>query len=84
MLCEDVRGAKEMLSRTSNADIHLPALEVDATSPARSWSSWSGRYLDRTVECLPRAIAAARARPAGPDRHLPGRRVVAGSRWPRT
>ena len=30
MLYEDVRGAKEMLSRTTNADIHLPALEVDA------------------------------------------------------
>ena len=30
MLYEDVRAAKEMLSHTSSADIHLPGLEVDA------------------------------------------------------
>ena len=84
MLYEDVRGAKEMLSRTTNADIHLPALEVDAHLTREEFEELVRPYLDRTVQCLQRAIAAARVQPQDLDRHLPGRRLVAGSRWPRT
>ncbi|GIJ45606.1 hypothetical protein Val02_24920 [Virgisporangium aliadipatigenens] len=63
MLYEDVRGAKEMLSRTTNADIHLPALEVDAHLTREEFEGLVRPYLERTVACLQRAIAAARVQP---------------------
>ncbi len=63
MLYEDVRGCKEMLSRTSSADIHLPALEVDAHLTREEFESLVRPHLERTVECLKRTIAQARQQP---------------------
>ncbi|MGH3647244.1 MAG: Hsp70 family protein, partial [Micromonosporaceae bacterium] len=63
MLYEDVRGCKEMLSRTSSADIHLPALEVDAHLTREEFESLVRPYLERTVECLKRTIGQARLQP---------------------
>src|SRR6266540_686984 len=59
MLYEDVRGAKEMLSRTSSADIHLPALEVDAHLTRDELDTLTRPYLEQTVACLRRALDAA-------------------------
>jgi molecular chaperone DnaK len=75
MLYEDVRGAKEMLSRTTNADIHLPALEVDAHLTREEFEALVRPYLDRTIACLQRAIAAARTQP----QELVGIFLVGGS-----
>jgi molecular chaperone DnaK len=75
MLYEDVRGAKEMLSRTTNADIHLPALEVDAHLTRAEFEELVRPYLERTVQCLQRAIAAARVQP----QELTGIFLVGGS-----
>jgi molecular chaperone DnaK len=59
MLYEDVRAAKEMLSRTSSADIHLPGLEVDAHVTREELEGLIRPYLERTVTCLARTIAGA-------------------------
>jgi molecular chaperone DnaK len=75
MLYEDVRGAKEMLSRTASADIHLPALEVDAHLTRDEFETLIRPYLDRTVSCLQRAIASARVQP----QELVGIFLVGGS-----
>jgi molecular chaperone DnaK len=75
MLYEDVRGAKEMLSRTSSADIHLPALEVDAHLTREEFEGLVRPYLESTVACLQRAIAAARVQPT----ELVGIFLVGGS-----
>jgi hypothetical protein len=64
MLYEDVRGAKETLSRTASADIHLPALEVDAHLTRAEFEDIARPPLERTVDCLQRAISAARMNPA--------------------
>jgi molecular chaperone DnaK (HSP70) len=63
MLYEDVRGAKEMLSRTTSADIHLPALEVDAHLTRDEFEALVRPNLERTVACLRRAIESARLTP---------------------
>jgi actin-like ATPase involved in cell morphogenesis len=57
MLYDDVRAAKEMLSRTTSADIHLPALEVDAHLTREEFEGLVRPYLERTVVCLTRCIA---------------------------
>jgi actin-like ATPase involved in cell morphogenesis len=75
MLYEDVRGAKEMLSRTTNADIHIPSLEVDAHLTRDEFENLVRPHLDRTVQCLQRAIAAARVQP----QDLTGIFLVGGS-----
>jgi molecular chaperone DnaK (HSP70) len=75
MLYEDVRGAKEMLSRTSSSDIHLPALEVDAHITREELESLIRPHLERTVECLQRTISEARLTP----RDLVGIFLVGGS-----
>ncbi|MFG3342025.1 Hsp70 family protein [Glycomyces sp. NPDC048151] len=64
MLYEDVRGAKETLSRTASADIHLPALEVDAHLTRAEFEEIARPPLERTVDCLQRAIQSARMNPA--------------------
>jgi len=64
LLYEDVRGAKEMLSRTSSADIHLPALEVDAHLTRDELEALVRPYLERTVECLRRTVDNARLAPS--------------------
>jgi len=75
MLYEDVRGAKEMLSRTSSSDIHLPALEVDAHITREEFEALIRPHLERTVECLQRTIGEARMTP----RDLVGIFLVGGS-----
>ncbi|HIV56807.1 MAG TPA: Hsp70 family protein [Candidatus Stackebrandtia faecavium] len=63
MLYEDVRGAKEMLSRTASADIHLPAMDVDAHLTREEFEAAAKPHLERTVECMQRAIQGARQSP---------------------
>lgn len=64
MLWEDTRAAKEMLSRASQADIHLPALEVDAHLTRDELERLIRPLLQRTVHCLQTTIEAAKLSPA--------------------
>ncbi|MET7424930.1 Hsp70 family protein [Dactylosporangium sp. NPDC005555] len=75
LLYEDVRGAKEMLSRTASTDIHLPSLEVDAHLTREELETLVKPYLERTVSCLRRAIDSARLQP----KDLVGIFLVGGS-----
>ena len=75
LLYEDVRGAKEMLSRTASTDIHLPSLEVDAHLTREELEGLVKPYLERTVSCLRRAIESARLQP----KDLVGIFLVGGS-----
>ncbi|MGI5241364.1 Hsp70 family protein [Dactylosporangium sp. CA-139066] len=63
MLYEDVRGAKEMLSRTASTDIHIPSMEIDAHLTREELETLVRPYLERTVACLRRAIESARLQP---------------------
>jgi molecular chaperone DnaK len=63
MLYDDVCAAKERLSRTSNADINLPTLEVDAHLTRDELEGLIRGYLGSTVACLQRTIENARLRP---------------------
>ncbi|GIF62915.1 hypothetical protein Ais01nite_09500 [Asanoa ishikariensis] len=60
LLYDDVRGMKEALSRTSSADVHLPALDVAAHVTRDELERLSRPMLARTVDCLARTIADAR------------------------
>ncbi|MEN3306134.1 MAG: hypothetical protein V7603_2336, partial [Micromonosporaceae bacterium] len=75
MLYDDVRAAKEMLSRTTSADIHLPALEVDAHLTREEFEGLVRPYLEHTVVCLNRCIATTGI----PSRDLVGIFLVGGS-----
>jgi molecular chaperone DnaK len=75
MLWEDVRGGKEMLSRTTSADIHLPALEIDAHLTREELERLIRPYLERTVTCLTSTISEAHLNP----RDLVGIFLVGGS-----
>jgi molecular chaperone DnaK (HSP70) len=75
MLYEDVRGAKEMLSRTASTDIHLPSMEIDAHLTREELEGLVRPYLERTVACLKRAIESARLAP----KDLVGIFLVGGS-----
>src|SRR5437764_1990726 len=75
MLYEDVRAAKEMLSRTSSADVHLPGLEVDAHLTREELEGLIRPYLERTVTCLARTVAGAGMAP----KDLVGIFLVGGS-----
>jgi molecular chaperone DnaK len=75
MLYDDVRAAKEMLSRTTSADIHLPALELDAHLTREEFEGLVRPYLERTVVCLNRCVATAGI----PARDLVGIFLVGGS-----
>ncbi|WP_432824342.1 Hsp70 family protein [Dactylosporangium sp. CA-092794] len=75
MLYEDVRGAKEMLSRTASTDIHLPSMEIDAHLTREELETLVRPYLERTVACLRRAIESARLQP----KDLVGIFLVGGS-----
>ncbi|SHN46011.1 Hsp70 family protein [Cryptosporangium aurantiacum] len=75
MLWEDVRGAKEMLSRTTSADIHLPAMEIDAHLTRDELERLIRPYLERTVNCLTTTITEAHLTP----RDLVGIFLVGGS-----
>jgi molecular chaperone DnaK len=64
LLYEDVRGAKEMLSRTTSADVHLPALEIDAHVTRAELEGLIRPHLAQTVSCLRATMAAAGTAPA--------------------
>ncbi len=59
LLYDDVKAAKEMLSRTTSADIHLPALEVDGHLTREEFDSLVRPQLERTVVCLARCLKDA-------------------------
>jgi molecular chaperone DnaK (HSP70) len=63
LLYDDVRGAKEMLSRTTSADVHLPALEIDAHITRDELEALIRPQLAQTVACLRQTVAAARLAP---------------------
>jgi molecular chaperone DnaK len=58
-LYDDVRAAKEMLSRTAGADIPLPVLDVEAHLTRPEFEALVRPYLHRTVACLSRTLAGA-------------------------
>ncbi|HEX5595125.1 MAG TPA: Hsp70 family protein [Micromonosporaceae bacterium] len=63
LLYDDVRGAKEMLSRTASADVHLPALDTSVHITREELEGLIRVSLLRTVTCLAQAIDAARLKP---------------------
>ncbi|MEH1126703.1 Hsp70 family protein [Micromonospora sp. CPCC 206061] len=75
LLYDDVRGAKEMLSRTTTADVHLPALDISAHITRDEFEGLIRQYVIQTVHCLAQTITAARMAP--PD--LVGIFLVGGS-----
>jgi molecular chaperone DnaK (HSP70) len=75
LLYDDVRGAKEMLSRTTSADVHLPALDISAHITREEFDALIRPYVLQTVHCLAQTITAARLAP--PD--LVGIFLVGGS-----
>jgi molecular chaperone DnaK len=75
LLYDDVRGAKEMLSRTTTADVHLPALDISAHITRDEFEGLIRQYVMQTVHCLAQTITAARMAP--PD--LVGIFLVGGS-----
>jgi len=60
LLYDDVRGAKETLSRGASADVHLPALDVAAHVTRDELEELVRPMVARTVECLVRTIGDAR------------------------
>ncbi|WP_203856865.1 Hsp70 family protein [Plantactinospora mayteni] len=64
LLYDDVRTAKELLSRAASAELHLPALDLRAHLTRDELESLIRRQLQQTVTCLARTIAAARLDPA--------------------
>ncbi|MFD0971512.1 Hsp70 family protein [Plantactinospora endophytica] len=64
LLYDDVRAAKELLSRAASADLHLPALDLRAHLTREELEALIRRQLLQTVTCLARTIAAARLDPA--------------------
>ncbi len=75
LLYDDVRVAKERLSRTAGADLHLPSLAVDAQVTRVELEALIRPHLERTVGCLRRTIESARLAP----RDLVGIFLVGGS-----
>ncbi|HWB36433.1 MAG TPA: Hsp70 family protein, partial [Rugosimonospora sp.] len=59
LLYDDVKAAKEMLSRTTSADIHLPSLEVDGHLTREEFEALIRPQLERTVVCLVRCLKEA-------------------------
>ncbi|MCW6009462.1 Hsp70 family protein [Micromonospora sp. CPCC 205371] len=64
-LREDVRGAKEMLSRTSSASVYLPLIDVDTVLGREQFEVVARPVLERTVAATKVALRAA-GRGAGP------------------
>ncbi len=58
-LYDDVRAAKEMLSRTASADIPVPVLDVTAHLTRPEFEALARPYLLRTVSCLAHTVASA-------------------------
>ncbi len=59
LLYDDVKAAKEMLSRTTSADVHLPSLEVDGHLTREEFEALVRPQLERTVVCLARCLKEA-------------------------
>ncbi|WP_433050189.1 Hsp70 family protein [Dactylosporangium sp. CS-033363] len=64
LLWDDVRSAKEMLSRTSSTMIHVPALESDVPLGRDQFEELARPILTATVTSTRAAIAAAGLSPA--------------------
>ncbi|GAA4199001.1 hypothetical protein GCM10022220_01050 [Actinocatenispora rupis] len=58
-LADDARAAKEMLSRTAQAFVHVPVVEVDAPVGREELDTIATPLIERTVAATGTAIAAA-------------------------
>jgi hypothetical protein len=63
LLREDVRTAKEQLSRTSSAGVHVPLFEVDMHVTRAEFEQVSRPYLQRTVDLTANTLQRAGVRP---------------------
>ncbi|MFC5003489.1 Hsp70 family protein [Dactylosporangium cerinum] len=63
LLREDVRTAKEQLSRTSSAGVHVPLFEVDLHVTRAEFEQVSRPYLQRTVDLTANTLQRAGVRP---------------------
>jgi molecular chaperone DnaK (HSP70) len=75
LLYDEVRAAKETLSRAARADVRVPELDLRAHLTRDELERLVRPYLLRTVRCLAATIAAARLAPA----ELAGIFLVGGS-----
>jgi actin-like ATPase involved in cell morphogenesis len=63
LLREDVRTAKEQLSRTSSAGVHVPLFEVDLHVTRAEFEQVARPYLQRTVDLTANTLQRAGVRP---------------------
>ncbi|WP_051797118.1 Hsp70 family protein [Catenuloplanes japonicus] len=75
VLYDDVRGAKESLSRANSADVHVPQMDISAHVTREELDGLLRPHLARTVDTLLETVAAARLAPT----HLAGVFLVGGS-----
>ncbi|MDP9794533.1 molecular chaperone DnaK (HSP70) [Catenuloplanes nepalensis] len=75
LLYDDVRGAKESLSRANSADVHVPSMDISAHVTREEFDGLLRPHLARTVDTLLETVAAARLAPT----HLAGVFLVGGS-----
>ncbi|WP_432835386.1 Hsp70 family protein [Dactylosporangium sp. CA-092794] len=62
LLREDVRAAKEQLSRSSTASVHLPLFETDVHVTRTEFEQLSRSYLERTVDLTATTLQRAGVR----------------------
>ncbi|MEV8514011.1 Hsp70 family protein [Dactylosporangium sp. NPDC051484] len=62
LLREDVRTAKEQLSRSSSASVHLPLFETDVHVTRSEFEQLSRSYLERTVDLTATTLQRAGVR----------------------
>ncbi|MGI5247405.1 Hsp70 family protein [Dactylosporangium sp. CA-139066] len=62
LLREDVRSAKEQLSRSSTASVHLPLFETDIHVTRSEFEQLSRSYLERTVDLTASTLQRAGVR----------------------
>ena len=65
LLWDDVRGAKEALSRTSSSTVLIPLLDEDAPIGREQLEQLARPILDRTVAATANALREAGVRPGG-------------------
>jgi len=63
MLHDDVRSAKEQLSRSSSAAVHVPLFDTDAHLTREEFEHIARPYLDRTVDLTAGTLQRAGVRP---------------------
>ncbi|GAA0718861.1 Hsp70 family protein [Dactylosporangium roseum] len=63
LLREDVRQAKEQLSRTSSAGIHVPLFDIDVHLTRSEFEQLARSYLERTVDLTVSTLQRAGVRP---------------------